>query len=74
MDVETKFFFDVLEGKRSFGDFDEVTEEIEAIIMEAVIDTLNEKYEIDITIKDLEDFSDVYKKNLDKRLEKYFQK
>ncbi|MGM0405276.1 MAG: hypothetical protein ACQEQM_03955 [Thermoplasmatota archaeon] len=74
MDLETKFFFEVLEGKKSFGDFDEVPEQIEAIIMEAVIDTLNEKYEIDITVKDLEDFSDSYKRNLDKRLEKYFDR
>ncbi len=72
MDLETKFFFEVLEGSKSFGDFDEVPEQVEAIIMEAVIDTLNEKYEIEITIKDLEDFSERYKKNLDKRLKKYF--
>ncbi|MFW5903949.1 MAG: hypothetical protein ACOC89_02750 [Candidatus Saliniplasma sp.] len=72
MDIETKFFFKVLEGEQSFGKFDEVTEQIEAVIMEAVIDTLNEKYDIDITVKDLEEFSEVYKKNLDKRLEKYF--
>ena len=72
MDLETKFFFKVLEGERSFGEFDEVPEQIEAIIMEAVIDTLNEKYDIDITVKDLEEFSDVYKKKLDERLAKYF--
>ena len=72
MDLETKFFFEVLEGNKSFGDFDEVPEQIEAIIIEAVIDTLNEKYEIDITVKDLDDFSEVYKRNLNKRLEKYF--
>ncbi len=72
MDLETKYFFEVLEGNKSFGDFDGVPEQVEAIIMEAVIDTLNEKYEIDITVQDLEDFSERYKKNLDKRIEKYF--
>jgi len=72
MDLETRFFFEVLRGNKSFESFDGIPEQIEAIIMEAVIDTLNEKYEIEITIKDLEDFSEVYKKNLDERLEKYF--
>ncbi len=72
MDLETKFFFEVLEGNKSFASFDGIPEQIEAIIMEAVIDTLNEKYEIDITIKDLEEFSETYKENLDKRLEKHF--
>lgn len=74
MNIETKYFFDVLESKRSFGEFDKIPEQVEAIIMEAVVDTLNEKYEIDITIKDLEEFSEVYKEKLDERLQKHFEK